>query len=182
MDVRLVRYADDWVALARRIDHRLTDFVETTLDGLGLTLNRDKTSIINLNQPGASLNFLGFTFRFDRSLHGTGRYLNVVPATKSLARARERLRTLTRRQNTSPLDTVVKEVNRFLTGWGGYFRYGYPRMAFKKIDWFVQNRFRRFIRTRSQRRCQHLDGMTQYHALRAQGLVCLREMKAVNSL
>lgn len=182
LDVRLVRYADDWVALARRIDHRLTEFVETTLAGLGLTLNRDKTSTINLNQPGASLNFLGFTFRFDRSLQGSGRYLNVVPAAKSLDRARERLRTLTSRQNTAPLARVIKDVNRFLVGWGGYFRYGYPRMAFKKIDWFVQNRFRRFIRTRSQRRCQQLDGMSQYHALRAQGLVSLRETRAVNSL
>lgn len=181
MKARLIRYADDWVAMARRMDPRLTDFVEETLGSLGLTLNRDKTTIVHLNQPGGSLDFLGFTFRYDRSLLGPGVYLNVVPSSKSMHRARERLRTMTLRKVQAPLEDVIEQVNRFLTGWGRYFQFGYPRVAFNKIDWFVRNRFRRFLKTRSQRRCRHLDGPSLYAALRTKGLVYLHE-KAVNSL
>ena len=90
MKARLVRYADDWVILVRRMNSRITDFVGETLGSLGLTLNRDKTSIVNLNQPGGSLDFLGFTFRYDRSVLGPGVYLNVVPSSKTMHRARER--------------------------------------------------------------------------------------------
>jgi len=175
MKARLVRYADDWVILVRRMNSWITDFVGETLGSLGLTLNRDKTSIVNLNQPGGSLDFLGFTFRYDRSVLGPGVYLNVVPSSKTMHRARERLRALTLRKVQAPLEEVIQRVNRFLTGWGQYFKFGYPRVAFKNIDWFVHNRFRRFMKTRSHRRCQHLDGPSLYAALRTKGLVYLHE-------
>ena len=43
-----------------------------------------------------SLNFLGFTLRYDRDLHGRDhRYLNVLPSAKAMARAREKIRELT---------------------------------------------------------------------------------------
>ena len=93
---QLVRYADDFVILARYQSRRLQDWVESTLEGrFQLTINRDKTRVVNLTEPGASLSFLGFTFRYDRDLHGRDRrYLNVFPSNKSLARVRTKLREL----------------------------------------------------------------------------------------
>lgn len=180
-NARLVRYADDWVILARYIGPRIHGFVEDTLGELDLILNRDKTSVVDLKERGSSFDFLGFTFRYDRSLRGKGRYLNIVPSEKSLGRLREKVKTLTNRYVTAPLEQVIGAVNRLLIGWGGYFCFGYPRVAFKKIDWYVQGRFRRFLRTRSQRRCQQLDGPSLYQALRSEGLVYLHT-RAVNSL
>jgi len=180
-NARLVRYADDWVIMARYIGPRIHAFVDETLGGLELILNRDKTATVNLRQAGSSFDFLGFTFRFDRSLKGPGRYLNVTPSEKSLKRARSRIKAMTERWITVPLVEVIDTTNLFLAGWGNYFSYGYPRVAFKKIDWYVQNRFCRFMRTRSQRRCQHLEGQTLYQALRSAGLIYLHE-RAVNSL
>ncbi|MFP7754466.1 reverse transcriptase domain-containing protein [Thermodesulfobacteriota bacterium B35] len=156
-NARLVRYADDWVIMARYIGPRILAFVDRTLADLDLTLNRDKTTIVNLNLPGNSIDFLGFTFRFDRSLRGPGRYLNVVPSAKSLKRARQKIHDMTIRRRQEPVKEVIGTVNRFLIGWGQYFRFGYPKVPFKKIDWYVQNRFRRFVQTRSHRRCRHLD-------------------------
>ena len=74
-------------------------------------------SIVDLKQPGSSFDFLGFTFRFDRSLHGTGRYLNIVPSAKSLKRARSRIHDLTIRRIQLPVQEVIASVNRFLVGW-----------------------------------------------------------------
>ena len=180
-NARLVRYADDWVIMARYIGPRIHDFVDTTLRELDLILNRDKTSVVDLKEAGGSLDFLGFTFRFDRSLCGAGRYLKVVPSAKSLKRARARIHGMTIRRITAPVQEVIDNVNGFLRGWGCYFAFGYPRLSFKKIDWYVQTRFRRFVRTRSQRRCRDLEGGSLYQGLRSKGLVYLRE-RAFNSL
>ena len=56
-----------------------------------MTVNREKTRIVKLHRPSESLNFLGFTLRYNRDLYGRGhRYLNVAPSEKAMARARTR--------------------------------------------------------------------------------------------
>ena len=65
------------VVLARFQGTRLRDWIEPKLEGwLGLEINREKTRVVNLQEEGASLDFLGFTFRYDEDLKGRGwRYL-----------------------------------------------------------------------------------------------------------
>jgi RNA-directed DNA polymerase len=170
---RLVRYADDLVILARDIGARMMKYVSRVLQSLGLSLNRDKTRIVDLREEGESLDFLGFTFRYDRCRFvAGGRYLNIVPSAKTLNRVRERLRRLTSRDVQLSLPTVIGRVNRFLGGWSRYFGFGYPSGAFQKVNWFLQIRFRRFLRTRSQRRGL-LSGPSLYAALREKGLIYL---------
>ena len=123
------------VVLARYQSRRLIEWIEGTLEGhFRLTINREKTRIVKMHQAGASLTFLGFTLRYDRDRFGRDhRYLNVVPSEKAQGRAREKLRELTdRRRNFVPIPQMVTEVNRWLRGWGGYFRHGYPGKAFGK--------------------------------------------------
>ena len=152
---KLVRYADDFVVLARYQSERLIDWIEETLEGrFRLTVNRDKTRIVKLHQPGQSLTFLGFTLRYDRDRHGRDhRYLNVIPSAKAMGKARERIRELTdRKRNFVPIPQMIGEVNRFLKGWGGYFRHGYPRQQFDKLNGYVVERLRNHLKRRSQRR------------------------------
>jgi RNA-directed DNA polymerase len=96
-DARLVRYADDFVILAKFIGVRIERFVEQTLQGrFGLTVNRAKTRTVKLSEPGAGLDFLGYTFRYDRDLQGRPkRYLNLFPSSKSMQRERDKLREMT---------------------------------------------------------------------------------------
>ena len=43
--------------------------METLLEGrFQLTINREKTRVVRLSEPRTSLDFLGFTFRYDRDL------------------------------------------------------------------------------------------------------------------
>jgi RNA-directed DNA polymerase len=70
-DARLIRYADDFVIMARFVGDRITSFVEQHLQGrFALTVNRDKTRVVKLNRSGQSLDFLGYTFRYDPDLQG----------------------------------------------------------------------------------------------------------------
>jgi RNA-directed DNA polymerase len=82
--------------------------------------------VVDLTQEGASLDFLGYTFRFDRDLYGADRrYLNVTPSHKAVLRERQVLREMTGpEQCFKPLPTVVGELNRQLVGWANYFSYG----------------------------------------------------------
>ncbi len=170
---RLVRYADDFVVLARYQGTELVQYVEGIIEKrLGLTINREKTRAVDL-AAGDSVNFLGFTFRFDKDLKGRPwRYLNVFPSKKAVAKERESLRQLTdRSQCFKPIPTLIHEVNRQLQGWAQYFGgFGYPRVAFRKINTFVRARLTAHLRRRSQRPFRPPKGQTYYGHLSALGL------------
>lgn len=174
-NARLVRYADDFVILARYQGNRLDEWIKGKLESwLGLSLNRDKTKVVRLRNA-ESLDFLGFTFRFDRDLHGRGgTYLNVTPSTKAEQRARDAIRERTGPKYCfKPTPDVVKDVNTFLRGWGNYFQYGYPRMAFRKLGHFTRNRMITHLNRRSQRKYHRPPGMSHYQYLQELGLIRL---------
>ena len=55
------------------------------LNQLRWKLNREKTQIINLKDEGATLDFLGYSFRYEDDLKGRGwKYLNLMPSKKAL--------------------------------------------------------------------------------------------------
>lgn len=151
---KLVRYADDFVVLARFQSIRIGSWIEELLEGrFKLTINREKTRVVRLQQPGASFDFLGYTFRYDKDLQGRARrYLNIRPSAKALARARTRLRELTRPQRCfMPIPEIIAEMNQWLTGWQAYFSYGYPRSAYRSVHRFMVSRLSCHLTRRSQR-------------------------------
>ena len=176
-NARLVRYADDFVVLARYQTKRLSEWIESKLEGwMGLEINRQKTRVVRLREKGASLDFLGFTFRFDRSLYenGQGRYLNVFPSEKALAREREQVRQLTARQRDCvPIPAMIEELNRHLKGWANYFNHGYPRKALREINTFLERRLYAHLQRRSQRPFRCPEGRSFHAHLRKLGLVYL---------
>lgn len=170
-NARLVRYADDFVVLARWMGQRIVRWLEGHLEGeLRLTVNREKTRVVKLRGGGESLGFLGYTFRYDRHLDGRpGRYLIVTPSAKAVKRVRERIREITRRVNR-PVWEAIDEINVLLRGWSRYFRYGYPERAFRSVNFYVVETLRRFLRRKSQRGCRSLRvGETYYRAVRRMG-------------
>jgi RNA-directed DNA polymerase len=174
---KLVRYADDFVVLARYVGPKLRGWIESKVEGwMGLELNREKTRVVNLREEGARLDFLGYTYRFDRDLRGRARkYLNVFPSDKAVAREREKLREMTSfRKCFKPIPALIEEVNEHLRGWGNYFGYGYPSKVFRKVNWYVQERLMCHLRRRSQRPFRPPEGVTYYVHFERMGLMHLR--------
>jgi len=173
---KLVRYADDLVVMARYVGPKLTGYIEAKLETwMGLEINREKTRVVNLREKGASLDFLGYTFRYDRDRHGRAqRYWNVVPSKKSLEREREQLRAMTdSTQSHKPLPRLITELNRHLKGWGNYFSFGYPRAAFGWINSYVQQRLYYHLRRRSQRPFRPPEGVSFNQQFARMGLQLL---------
>ena len=104
-------------------------------------------------------------FRPDAPLFGGG------SSPRAVARLREKLRGLTQASAKRSLRDTIDEVNTLLRGWSAYFRYGYPRHAFRAVNYYVQGRFRCFLRNRSQRRSRPFrQGESLYAGLHRYGL------------
>jgi RNA-directed DNA polymerase len=173
---QIVRYADDFMVLARYQGSRLAGYIEAKIESwLDLELNRDKTKVVNLRKPGSSVDFLGYTFRYDRDLQGRGhRYLNITPSRKALRARRDKLRgTINRHRSHVPVTRLIEQVNRQQRGWANYFSFGYPRKAMREINWFVQSRLIGHLRRRSQRPLRPPKGRSYYRHLKVLGLVSL---------
>ena len=172
-NAKLVRYADDFVVLARYQGPQLIAWVESVLeDWLSLKINRDKTRVVNLAKTDAWLDFLGYRFRYVRDLYGRDRrYLHLEPPVKSLAREREKLRQMTGPAMCfKPIPVLVFELNRHLKGWRAYFHLGHPRQSFRKIGRYVRERLIRHLRRRSQRSFRPPEGTSWYRQLADLGL------------
>jgi RNA-directed DNA polymerase len=172
-NARLVRYADDFVILARYVGGQITGFVEQTLQGrFDLKVNREKTQTVKLQEPGASLDFLGYTFRYDGDLQGRRwKYLNLCPSPKALQRERDKLREMTGPKKCFlPIPALIGQVNTHLKGWSNYFGKGYPRKAFRQINSFVQERLITHLQRRSQRPYRRPGEMSWYAQLHRLGL------------
>jgi RNA-directed DNA polymerase len=177
-DVKLVRYADDFVALAKQMGSETIEYIESRLEGkFQLEINREKTRVVDLREPGASLNFLGYTFRYDRDLKGRDRkYLNVFPSKKAVQRERERLHEMTdSHQCFKPIPVLMGELNRHLKGWANYFSFGYPLGAYCEIERYVRDRLIRHLQRRSQRPYRPPPGESWLRHLAQLGLIRLSE-------
>jgi RNA-directed DNA polymerase len=175
-NARLVRYADDFVVMARYMGGRIRGWLEQKLEGdLKLRINRDKTRVVKLKERGAELTFLGFTLRYERDRFGRPQcYLNIYPSVKTQNAVREKIRAMTVGGCKCRLNEVIARVNTVAGGWKAAYAYGDPRAALRDLNWFILGRFRSLLRHRSQRRSRPLrEGESLYAGLRRYGLVYL---------
>ena len=174
-EVRLLP-ATHLVILARYVGRRISAFVEDTIEGwMGLAVNRRKTKVAKLTEPETSVDFLGYTFRYDRDRFGRPRrYLNAAPSKKALAKERAGLRGLTSpRLCYLPIPVLIGRINRRLAGWKNYFEWGYSRRACREVNRFARERLVRHLRRRSQRPYRLPAGTTWSAELERLGLVYL---------
>jgi RNA-directed DNA polymerase len=168
----LVRFADDMVVMCRTREEaeRALAALRAILSELGLTLKDAKTRIVELREGGEGLDFLGFHHRWVRGNTPRSRHLCFLarwPSRQAMAHARERIHELTdRRRLQLPVEHVVRDVNRFLRGWAGYFRYGNSAQAFDKITYHALVRVGGFIASRHKRRGRYGGGQSITHPTR----------------
>lgn len=162
--MRLLR-ATHLVILARYIGPGMLTWVEDVVEKwMGLTINREKTSICNLRKDGDSLDFLGYTFRYKRSMYDSGQpYLSVEPSKKACFRQRESVRELVNAQRTYvPIAELINRVNRQVGGWKNYFNHFHHGVQFQRMNYFLCQRVVKHLKRRSQRPVRPPNGVTWY--------------------
>ena len=129
---RFARYADDFLIMvksakaAERVMASLTRFVEGRLK---LVVNRDKSKAA----PLKTCAFLGF------QIGARGR---VVWTPKSLARFKQRVREITRRNRGHRVRDVIDELRRYITGWLNYFGISETYSQVVELSEWVRRRVR----------------------------------------
>ncbi len=139
---RMVRYADDFVVLCRsrnEADAALAE-VRGWVEANGLTLHPDKTHVGDCRQPGCGFDFLGYRFEAGRR----------VVRKKSLDRLKDRVRSMTKRQQGRSLPRIVADLNPVLRGWFGYFKHA-RGSTFRALDGFIRRRLRAILRAQEKR-------------------------------
>jgi RNA-directed DNA polymerase len=164
-NARIVRYADDFVVLARWLGPRIETWLVRLLEErMGLRINRAKTRVLRVKPDGDTLDFLGYSLRWDRDLRGRGHhYLSVHPSAKSLQRLRVKVHALTSARNGwKPIGMLVGELNALLRGWWGYFGNFHHHKARSKVNVYVYARMVQHLKRRSQRPLRPPKNLTWY--------------------
>jgi RNA-directed DNA polymerase len=164
-DARIVRYADDFVVLARAIGTPIERWLEQLLEGrMGLVINRTKTRIVRVAPGAGTLDFLGYSLRYERDLHGGDHhYLSVHASAKSLQRVRSKVHALTSSRNSwKPIANVVGELNALLVGWWAYFSHFQRHKTRSRVNVYVYRRMVQHLKRRSQRPLRPPKDMTWY--------------------
>lgn len=163
---RFCRYADDCniyvrsQAAGERVMASVTAFLE---DRLRLKVNQQKSAVA----PVGERQFLG---------HRLGRGGTLGIGRKSLARAKDRLREITRRnRGDCSLERMVEQVNRFITGWVTYYRYAQCKSTLRDLDGWL----RRKLRCVRLKRCKRARTMIDF--LMGHGVTRIGAIKLASS-
>lgn len=131
---RLVRYADDFVLMAKTKGkaRQAYHLAHEVLKKLKLSLAPEKTRLTDID---GGFDFLGYTF--------WRKY--IFPSDKSLGKFKDKIRILTRRQQPKNISMVVKKLVPVVKGWGNYFMLRDGASRFQELDEMLRRRLRSFI-------------------------------------
>ena len=145
LGARLIRYADDCVILCRGNTDRILKGVKRVFDDLGLTLNEEKTHVVDARQE--MFHFLGFTIGMKRGRKTGKTYPHIEPSKKALKHIRSEIKQLTtERYSAIPTEVVIRRVNEVARGWVGYFRYGNCTKTMSSFRRYLVYRMRIYLR------------------------------------
>jgi RNA-directed DNA polymerase len=145
---KFCRYADDCniyvrsEEAGRRVMTSVCQFLEVKLK---LRVNREKSAVA----PVEERKFLGYRLLRD------GR-LGIAP--KSLERAKDRIREITRRNRGISLERMIRELNSYLTGWVTYYRLAAMKSHLAELDSWV----RRKLRCVRLKQCKRVKPMVDF--------------------
>ncbi|AIQ14160.1 hypothetical protein PDUR_21255 [Paenibacillus durus] len=132
---RLTRYADDFVICCRteKGAKRVLESVVRLLEKeLGLTVHPEKTKIVNSRRD--TFVFLGHEFSPGKRMK---------PSAKATKKFKERVKEITRRNQTVDVQQLVKKkLNPYLRGWGNYYGTGDVKSKFREYDAWIRRRLR----------------------------------------
>ncbi|PSL51286.1 group II intron reverse transcriptase/maturase [Salsuginibacillus halophilus] len=153
--VRFVRYADDCMMFTeskragKNLMASITAFIEKKLK---LRVNREKSTV---DRPWRR-KFLGISFTPSR------KDPKIRIASESIQQIKGKIKTLTSRRTSIPMEERIKRLNQYLTGWLGYFQLTETPSVLREIDSWLKRRLRmirwkewKTIRNRTKMLIQH---------------------------
>lgn len=156
-NLEYVRFADDLVILVN--PHKkniwlvpaIVKRLREELDKLGLTLNENKTKIVDFNDPNNSFHFLGFDYRRCQTKSGKAGIMK-TPRRQARIKLQGKIKQVFKTKRGRPVKEVVEVINPILRGWVNYFRIGNSADCFNRIKDWVEHKVRRHLMKPKQKR------------------------------
>ena len=152
--IKIVRYADDFVLMGKKITHQAKEKLQELLDRMGLKLNETKTRHIDAKEE--TFKFLGFTVRYDKDRKGRNkRYWNIEASDKSEKKVRDKIREFLNEGGHYGPQKVADGLNPIIRGWLNYFDVpgvSYPAMNKRKLRYYLLEKLNRYYNRKSQRK------------------------------
>lgn len=145
----MVRYADDMVILchsAAAAQSALATLREWAAQA-GLELHPQKTKTVDMGQPKAHFDFLGYRFWHGKTSGRIRRFIRP----KSEKKFREAIKPLTRRTSGQSMSAIVRLLRPRLAGFYNYFKHA-RASALAEMDRWIRARLRSILRKRAGRR------------------------------
>lgn len=149
LQATLHRYCDDAILVCRKSAYPALEAFKSIASQMELTVNEGKTHITKLTD---GFDFIGYQF-VKRPSPKTGKNtIYIFPAKGAQQKIRSRLKYLTsRRAPISPTE-FIELVNPVVRGWANYFLHTNASDAFRRLQRFINTRFRRYLTCRSKGR------------------------------
>jgi group II intron reverse transcriptase/maturase len=152
--VKIVRYADDFVLMGKKLPKEVIEKLKSLLHRMGLMLNESKTRYIDARAE--SFNFLGFTVRYDKDIKGRDlRYWNIMPSKKSEQKIRDKVKEYLKTHGHYKAKVIAYGLNSIIRGWLNYFSISgvsYPAMSKRNLRFYLMGSLHRYYNRKSQRK------------------------------
>ena len=142
----LVRYADDMVILcqsAEAAEEALATLRQWSAQA-GLELHPQKTKVVDMGQPQASFEFLGYKFWRGKTSGRIKRFIRP----KSEKKFREAIKPHTRRTSGRSMSAIAQKLRPQMEGFYNYFKHA-QASALAAADGWVRMRLRSILRKRA---------------------------------
>jgi len=143
------RYCDDVILICRKDAGSALAAFKAIARKMELTLNEDKTHVTKLTD---GFDFIGFNFVKRKSPNTGKKNIYIFPSKSARQKIRYRLKYLTSRRAPISPKEFVDLVKPVVMGWVNYFRHTNASEAFRKLQRFINARFRRYLTYRSKGR------------------------------
>ena len=119
--------------------------IKAVLGNLSLSLNTEKTRVIEATQDG--FNFLGFAIRLVKNPKTGKTFPLIRPSQKAMKRIRAEIRQLTcKRNHTLPEEIVIEGLNEIVRGWVNYFYYRRCSRSMSVLKYYLERRVKIFLK------------------------------------
>lgn len=142
-DYKIIRYADDFVILCKTMLEAKLCYIkagEYLEQKLFLKINRNKSKIVRLNNS-EPLEFLGVQIKLINNK------VDIKPTNEAINKFKNNIIEEIA-ENKNKNNTLVKNLNLIIRGWGHYYKLGNIRELYKGLDRFVRMKLRNYWKSK----------------------------------
>lgn len=146
---KLHRFADDVVLICQRDGYKALEKFKEIAERLSLKLNQSKTKVTRLTE---GFDFVGYNFVKRKSPTSGKNTIYIFPAKSSEQKIRNSIKYKTSWRAPIQPEEFVEQVNTMVRGWTNYYLHTNASQAFRKLQRFINIRFRRYLHRRRKGR------------------------------